>query len=105
MNVILAENGLPDLLPHPESDVIDGITYDSQGRMQYNPSFHTNNGTSFTTEEIEYLCTYFHVCSRREMSYALGRTETSVITKYQILKKQGLIEHYKSEYLRKLNSL
>lgn len=31
------------LAPHPD-DVLDGITYDCGGRMEYHPEFHFSHG-------------------------------------------------------------
>ena len=79
-----------------EEDLKDGITYDKQGRMKYHPEFHPNHGEIFTNEELEYICKFYHVDGARSISFALGRTEGTIKTKIDELKKKGFFEKYRS---------
>ena len=74
------------------------ITYDSSGRMNYHPDFHTEHGKPLTEEELEYLCKYYEFDGRQMMSMALGKTEKVVSHVVNKLRKSG-----KFEYYRKLN--
>lgn len=93
-----------DLMPHPESDAIDGITYDSSNRMNYHPEFHFAHGKRFSQEDLEYLCTFYESDNARSLSFALGKTEHVCRCKYSSLKKAGLIEFYKKSYERHFNA-
>ncbi len=73
----------------------DNIQYDRHGRMMYHPEFHPNHGRRMTEEELEYLCKYCEVDSWRHLSFALGRTEHTLRSKVNSLKKRGLYEYYK----------
>ncbi|WP_419179340.1 DNA-entry nuclease [Gottfriedia acidiceleris] len=70
--------------------------YDPRNRMLYHPDFHFNQGKKFTGEELEYLCKFYEYDLIRNMAFALGRTEVTIIKKVQSLKKQGLFWYYKN---------
>ena len=84
--------------------VDDGISYDSHGRMHYHPDFHFNHGAPFTEEELEYLCKFYEVDTARSLSFALGRTERTLRTKVDQLKKTGMyqvyIDRWNAQYAR-----
>ncbi|WP_340397782.1 DNA-entry nuclease [Paenibacillus sp. FSL E2-0202] len=92
-----------DLKPHPD-DAIDGITYDSSGRMEYHPDFHFSRGLPFSQEDLEYLCTFYGVDDARTLSFALGKTEHVCRVKFAKLKSQGRIDYYRDCYKRKLEA-
>ncbi|HIW33491.1 MAG TPA: DNA-entry nuclease [Candidatus Paenibacillus intestinavium] len=77
---------------------IDGIKYDEIGRMKYHPDFHFSHRKPFTQSDLEYLCVYYGVDTTRSLSFALGKVETAIATKYCLLKSQGLVEHYRQMY-------
>ncbi|MGF7046362.1 hypothetical protein J2T13_000838 [Paenibacillus sp. DS2015] len=79
-----------------EEDIIDGITYDKQGRMKYNPIFHTNHGKPLTLSEITYICKYYDIDGLKTMSLAVGRTTKTVGSIVCKLKKSGEWDHYKN---------
>ncbi|MGG4444517.1 DNA-entry nuclease [Brevibacillus fortis] len=72
----------------------DGLEYDSYGRMQYHPEFHFNHGTPFEEDELEYLCKFYETDSTRSLSFALGRTERTVRSKIDQLRKTGMYQVY-----------
>lgn len=74
----------------------DGITYDKQGRMGYNPEFHFAHGKPFTESDLEYICKFYEVDEARTISFAIGKTEHTIRKRVDILKKQRLFEHYKN---------
>ncbi|MEJ8546601.1 DNA-entry nuclease [Brevibacillus borstelensis] len=76
----------------------DGLRYDSMGRIQYHPDFHFSHRKPFTEEELEYLCRFYEVDDSRTISFALGRTESTIMSKVSDLKKQGLFEYYKQRW-------
>jgi len=67
------------------------IEYDRYGRMKYNPIFHPNNGTHWDKEGLRYLIDWFDKIGADEMSFALGRTITTVAQKVNELRKQGIM--------------
>lgn len=72
------------------------ITYDKQGRMNYHPEFHFNHGKPFEPVELEYLCKFYESDGAADISFALGRTESTLRSKVNSLKKNGLFEYYKN---------
>lgn len=48
------------------------IKYDKQGRIQYNPELHFNQGQRWSEEDTEYLINWYHIIGVEEMSLALG---------------------------------
>ena len=96
---ILAEEG--DLMPRkireltPE-EIREGIEYDNFGRIKFHPDYHFNHKKPFTDEELEYICKYYDTDGPRAIGFALGRTEMTIRTKVDWLKKNNLIGKYKS---------
>lgn len=72
------------------------IEYDKLGRMKYHPLYHPNSGKPWTQEELIYLCKFWEYDSNRDMSFALGRNETSCASKVTHLKKNGAYWRYKN---------
>lgn len=72
------------------------VQFDKHGRMKYHPEFHPNNGKPFTESDLEYLCKYWEYDHTQSLAFALGRTEATVRTKVNYLKKIGLYEYYKN---------
>lgn len=79
-----------------QDDLIDGITFDKQGRMNYHPDFHPNHKTKFMLFDLIYLCKYYEVDGPRKISFALGRTEHTIMSKVAALRKSGLYDKYKN---------
>lgn len=92
-----------NLTPHPD-DALDGITYDSSGRMAYHPEFHFSHRQPFSQEDLEYLCTFYNVDDTRTMAFALGKTEHTCRVKYNKLKHDGRVDYYRDCYRRKLEA-
>lgn len=78
------------------------ITYDKNGRMNYNPELHFNQGTKWNDEELDYLVNWYDIIGMEEMSLALGRSEISVAAKVHELKRQGLMSKEKRCYTIRL---
>lgn len=72
------------------------VEYDSLGRMRYNSFFHPNQGTRFTEGEIIYICKFWEKDKTKNLSLALGRTESSLAKKIQMLKQKSQYEYYKN---------
>lgn len=79
-----------------EQDQIDGITFDKLGRMNYHPDFHTNHRTPFTLDELIYMCKFYEIDGPRTVSFAIGRTEHTIMSKVSDLRKQGQYQIYKN---------
>jgi hypothetical protein len=75
---------------------MSNYTYDSCGRIQYNPELHPNHKRPYKLSELEYLCKYWQRGKRREISFALGRTEATLADKVCKLRKAGQFDHYKN---------
>ncbi|BBI32459.1 DNA-entry nuclease [Cohnella abietis] len=78
-----------------ENDRMDGITFDKLGRMNYHPDFHTNHKSRMSLDEIIYMCKYYEIDGPRTISFAIGRTEHTVMSKVYLLRKAGNFEKYK----------
>ena len=74
------------------------VTYDRHNRMQYHPDFHFAHREPFTDEELEYLCKYYEIDHTRTLAFALGKTETTLRSKVNNLKKIGMYEVYKQRW-------
>lgn len=71
---------------------METTTYDKCGRMNYNSEIHFMNGKVWNEEDIDYLITWYYIIGVEEMSFALGRTEKTIMHKVHCLKKEGLME-------------
>lgn len=67
------------------------VTYDKQGRMNYHPSFHPNQGKPWTTGDEKYLIEMYEKAGPTEVSLALGRVIHAVMTRAYELRKKGLM--------------
>lgn len=76
--------------------VVDDITFDKHGRMQYHPDFHFSHGKPFSESELEYICKFYEVDHARTLSFAIGRTEHTIRSKVDYLRKKNLFNHYKN---------
>ncbi|WP_338651641.1 DNA-entry nuclease [Lysinibacillus sp. Y5S-8] len=68
--------------------IVDDITYDKHGRMQYHPEFHFSHGKPFSESELEYICKFYEVDHARTISFAIGRTEHTIRSKVDYLRKK-----------------
>lgn len=69
--------------------------YDNQGRLMYDPEIHFSQGKRWSLSEQQYLIDWYDIIGPEEMSYALGRTEYSIVAYAAKLKREGLL---KSKY-------
>lgn len=72
------------------------ISYDRYGRMKYHPEFHFSHGKAFTESDLEYICKFYEVDHTRDIAFAIGKTEHTIRSKVDQLRKKGLFEHYKN---------
>ncbi|KGN00843.1 hypothetical protein IRP63_16345 [Clostridium phage CWou-2020a] len=68
---------------------METTAYDKCGRMNYNPEIHLNNGKVWNEEDINYLINWYDIVGVEEMSFALGRTEKTIMHKVHLLRKEG----------------
>lgn len=66
-------------------------TYDRYGRMQYNPDYHPNQGSPWTTKDQQYLIDWYAKLGPDQVSLDLGRTIHTVMQRACKLRKQGLM--------------
>lgn len=64
-------------------------TYDQQGRMKYHPDYHQNQGKPWTSSDQKYLIECYEQLGPEQISFALGRTITTVMQRASVLRKQG----------------
>lgn len=77
--------------------LVDGIEYlESNHRMRYNPEFHDRHGEKWDDDELAYLCQRKGKDKYADIALALGRTTGTCSDRYLMLKKKGIIEHYKN---------
>lgn len=67
------------------------LQYDRWGRMKYCQELHFNQGKSWTKEDEEYLIEWYDKIGPDEMSFALGRTIGTIMTKVGKLRNQGYL--------------
>lgn len=70
------------------------IQYDSSGRMKYHPDYHFNHKKPYTVKELAYICSTYRRGARREVSMAVGRTESTISDLICKMKKEGTFDHY-----------
>ena len=68
------------------------MSYDKQGRRNYDPELHDRQGLPWTKEETEYLINWYDKIGMEEMSLALGRTEKTIGHRVYVLRKRGLMK-------------
>lgn len=71
------------------------IQYDKWGRIEYNPKIHFNHGRPMSSYDKMYLCKFYDVDGPVSISYALGRTESSLAQIISDMRKNGEYEKYK----------
>ncbi|MDF2650542.1 MAG: hypothetical protein K0Q73_6347 [Paenibacillus sp.] len=81
---------------NPEDDLLDGISYDNFGRMEYHPVFHFNQGKPFKLDDLIYICKYHSIDEPRTLAFAIGKTEKSIATMISKLRKEGLYWNYRN---------
>lgn len=79
-----------------KQDEMTEIKYDRWGRMMYHPDFHYNQGKSYSTKELSYICKHYSRGHVKTLSLDVGRTEHSLRQRVNQLRKDGLFDHYKS---------
>lgn len=80
-----------------EAYTIEGINYyKSNHRMMYNPNFHENQYKPWSNEDLAYLVQMRPAMKWKDLCMALGRTQSTCMNKYYMLKKKGLIDYYKN---------
>lgn len=73
------------------------IEYDSRGNMKYNAELHPNQGTPWTSDDMQYFVNWLDKIGYEEMSLALGRDERTLRTKAYSLRKKGLMKKNSSQ--------
>ena len=64
-------------------------------REPYNPEVHEMHGRPWSTKEMAYLCAMYEGTKKADLSLALGRTHSAILTKVSDLRKQGKYERLK----------
>lgn len=71
--------------------MMQNVTYDKYGRMQYHPEFHSNQGRPWNTVDQQYLIDNDESMGPEQVSFALERTIHTVMTRAYELRKKGLM--------------
>lgn len=67
------------------------VSYDRYGRMQYHPDYHPNHGKPWKQPDQVYLIQRYDLDGSEQVSFALGRTIHTVMTRAYELRKAGLM--------------
>lgn len=67
------------------------ITYDSNGRMNYQPGLHANHGKPWLTQDEKYLIEMYECIGPDQVALALERTIKTVMDRACELRKKGLM--------------
>jgi biotin operon repressor len=70
---------------------VEQVQFDRYKRMKYHPAYHKNMGQPWSFEDLQYLINYYDKIGGTEMSFALERTETSVLQRVNALRKAGIM--------------
>jgi hypothetical protein len=65
------------------------IEYDDYGRMRYNPDIHFAQFEPWTDDDLDYLINWYEIIGLEEMSFALGKTESTIKHKVYKLRRTG----------------
>lgn len=66
-------------------------SYAANGRMNYHPEYHPNNGKPWTTTDEKYLIEYYDRIGPEQVGLDLGRTTSTVMTRAYELRKKRLM--------------
>lgn len=70
--------------------------YDRWGRMKYCPELHYNQGKSYTVSDLSYICKHYRRGEVLSLSLAVGRTDRSIRSLVDKLRKEDQFEYYKN---------
>lgn len=65
------------------------IEYDPYGRMKYHPEIHFNQGKPWLVTDEKYLIEHYEKVGPEEVSFSLGRTIHTVMTRAYEPRKKG----------------
>ena len=65
-------------------------------RMKYDPDYHDNHNEPWSKDDLIYLCKMYDSMSKEDLSFALGRTHATILSKAYYLRKKGEFDYYKS---------
>ena len=71
---------------------MEQVRFDRYNRMKYHPAYHKNMGQPWSFEDLQYLINYYGKIGVTEMSFALERTETSILQRVNELRKSGIMK-------------
>lgn len=74
-----------------ELNPIFPLEFDKGGRLKYNPGLHPNQGKQWSKDDLDYLINWYSKIGIEEMSLGLGRSEGTIASKVNILRKRGLM--------------
>lgn len=70
---------------------MEQVQFDRYKRMKYHPEYHKNMGQPWSFEDLQYLINYYDKIGATEMSFALERTETSILQRVNELRKARIM--------------
>lgn len=88
------------------SEISTSPTYAAWGRMKFNPDFHGKQGTPWTTTDEKYLIAHYAADGPDQVSLALERTVTTIMSRACALRKFGCMAKVagKRNYSKRLRS-
>ncbi|MEK3935957.1 hypothetical protein MKY41_11570 [Sporosarcina sp. FSL W7-1349] len=78
------------------------IEYGPSNRMKRHPDYHFAQGTPIQLEELIYLCKFHESEPARTISFALGRTESTLQNTVSRLKRDGMYDDLKKGWDRRI---
>lgn len=73
------------------SNQLKDVTYDNYGRMNFHAEIHTNQGKPWLIADQKYLIEFYETLGPAQISFDLGRTIHTIMTKAYRLRKDGLM--------------
>lgn len=67
------------------------LEFDGYGRVKYNSEIHYNQREPWTMDDLNYLIEWYDKIGGEEISFALGRTETSIYQTVLKLRRKGIM--------------
>ncbi len=81
----------PSWGPLPEGHYTTPVEYDKHGRMRYHPEIHLRQKEPWSSDDEKYLIENYAKLGPEDVSFSLGRTITTVMTRAYELRKKGLM--------------
>jgi len=76
------------------------VTYDKYGRMNYHPDYHDKNKQPWMAADQKFLIDNYYLMGPEQVSFALGRTIHTIMTRAYKLRKSGSLVKQNTRHKR-----